>query len=1161
MAIPTAQKPSNLLGSSSKTTRLPGATESPSSPSAEPIDSKKTSPKKTSLPRGVEVRGALDARQREVFSNGALELVADLVRRFGWRVDELLARRRERQARFDAGERPDFLTETAHIRASEWTVAPLPPDLHERRVEITGPVDRKMIINALNSGASVFMADFEDSNSPTWDNNTQGQVNLRDAVRRAIDFTAPDTGKKYKLNEKTAVLFVRPRGWHLVEKHVLVDGRPVPGGLLDLGVYFHNNAKELLARGSGAYFYLPKLESHLEARLWNDVFVRAQEVVGVPRGSIKATCLIETLPAAFEMDEILWELREHSAGLNCGRWDYIFSYIKRFHADPKFVLPDRGQVTMDKSFLDAYVQLLIQTCHKRNVHAMGGMAAQIPIRDDPAASEAALAKVRADKLREVKAGHDGTWVAHPGLVPIAKQIFDEHMKGPHQIHVKREDVRIGQKDLLAVPGGTHTEAGLRHSIRVSIQYLEAWLRGSGCVPLYNLMEDAATAEISRAQVWQWIHHGVTLDDTGHAVTAEYFLRLVAEELDRVHLEVGDRRFTHGKFPEARAIFERMSTADEFGEFLTLPAYDVLIGDLGPGVAASAGGVAVVAGEYGEYGKRRERGDDPAPAHPDPRRWDGVKRTYLKADVERLRGTVKIEYTLAQIGARRLWDLLNTEAYLPALGALTGSQAVQMVKAGLKAVYVSGWQVAADANTAGQTYPDQSLYPADSVPSLVRRINRAFQRADQIAHGEAQDGAPCYAPIIADAEAGFGGPLNAYELMKAMIEAGAAGVHFEDQVAAEKKCGHLGGKVLVPTSQFIRTLTAARLAADAMGVPTLLIARTDADSAKLIMSNVDEYDAPFIDRAKGRTPEGFHHLEGGVECAIHRAVAYAPYADLLWCETSTPDLKEAKRFAEGVHARYPGKMLMYNCSPSFNWKKNLDDATIARFQRELGAMGYKFQFVTLAGFHALNYASFRLARDFRDRGMAAYSDLQQEEFTAEKAGYTATRHQQEVGTGYFDHVLETITGGHATTAALAGSTEAAQFTQADRLAAAQQVMEADHRDLAAITTRVREARDVAALVAALEDLSSFLSGHFEREERDQGIFGILADRGVSEQVDALLGEHRSILQEVTDLARGARGGLPAAQVGERAARVASELRDHEGREQAMAVRALGGAARA
>ena len=969
-------------------------------------------PASPALPRGVELSGALDPRQREVFSNGALELVADLVRRFGWRVEELLARRQERQVRFDAGERPDFLAETAHLRASQWAVAPLPQDLVDRRVEITGPVDRKMIINALNSGASVFMADFEDSNSPTWENNVQGQVNLHDAVRRAITFTAPETGKAYQLQAKTSVLFVRPRGWHLLEKHLRVDGRPIPAALLDFGVYFFNNAAELLRRGSGPYFYLPKMESHLEARLWNEVFVRAQEVLGIPRGSIKATCLIETLPAAFEMDEILWELREHSAGLNCGRWDYIFSYIKRFHADPSFVLPDRGQVTMDKSFLHAYVQLLIQTCHKRDVHAMGGMAAQIPIKDDPAANEAALAKVRADKLREVKAGHDGTWVAHPALVPIAKAIFDEHMKGPNQIHVKREDVRIGQRELLAVPEGTHTEAGLRHSIRVSIQYLESWLRGSGCVPLYNLMEDAATAEISRAQVWQWIQHGVTLDDTKEKVSTAFVQRLVAEEMERIRGEQGDARFAAGKFPAARALFERLATGSEFTEFLTLPAYDVLVGD-----------------ERAAMPTTRPATDDGtvAPAHPDPRRWEGVRRTYTSRDVDHLRGTVQVDHTLAEMGALRLWELLHNEPYVHALGAMTGNQAVQMVKGGLQAIYLSGWQVAADANTAGQTYPDQSLYPADSVPNVVRRINRALQRADQIAHAEGKDGTHWFAPIVADAEAGFGGPLNAYELMKAMIEAGAAAVHFEDQVASEKKCGHLGGKVLVPTSQFVRTLTAARLAADVMGVPTLLIARTDADSAKLIMSDVDPYDATFIDRSKARTPEGFYALKGSVECAVHRGLAYAPYADLLWCETSKPDLAEAKHFAEGIHAQFPGKMLAYNCSPSFNWKKNLDDATIARFQRELGAMGYKFQFVTLAGFHALSYGTFRLARDYRERGMAAYSELQQDEFGAEKSGYTATRHQAEVGTGYFDRVLEVITGGQASTSALAGSTETAQFT--------------------------------------------------------------------------------------------------------------------------------------
>jgi isocitrate lyase len=408
-----------------------------------------------------------------------------------------------------------------------------------------------------------------------------------------------------------------------------------------------------------------------------------------------------------------------------------------------------------------------------------------------------------------------------------------------------------------------------------------------------------------------------------------------------------------------------------------------------------------------------------------KRFEGITRPYTMADVEKLRGSIRVEYTLATLGARRLWDLLHDEPFVNALGALTGNQAVQMVRAGLKAIYVSGWQVAADANTSGNMYPDQSLYPVDSVPNVVRRINAALRRADQIDHAEGRNERYWYAPLIADAEAGFGGPLNAFELMKAMIEAGAAGVHFEDQLASEKKCGHMGGKVLVPTSQFIRTLVAARLAADVYDVPTVVIARTDADSARLLTSDIDERDHPFIIKGS-RTAEGFFQLKSGVETAIARAVAYAPYADMLWCETSTPDLKQARQFAEGVHKHYPGKLLAYNCSPSFNWKKNLDDATIARFQRELGAMGYKFQFVTLAGFHTLNFAMFDLARQYRDRGMAAYSELQQREFAAEKDGYSATRHQREVGTGYFDQVAEVISGGKASTLALHDSTERHQF---------------------------------------------------------------------------------------------------------------------------------------
>jgi malate synthase len=519
------------------------------------------------------VRGPRLPSSEAVLTPEALAFVADLVRAFGGRRDELLARRREVQARLDAGERFDFLAETRDVRAGDWKVAPLPADLLDRRVEITGPVDRKMIINALNSGASVFMADFEDATSPTWENLIDGQKNLSDAIARTIEYTDPATGKRYSLADQTATLLVRPRGWHLTEKHVEVDGKPIPAGLFDFGLYFFHNAKALLARGSGPYFYLPKMESHKEARLWNDVFLHAQKALGLPVGTIKATVLIETLPAAFEMDEILYELRDHSAGLNCGRWDYIFSFIKKLRNDPACLLPDRAQVTMDKGFLSAYSTLLVQTCHRRGAHAMGGMAAQIPNKADPEANRVAFEKVRADKLREVTAGHDGTWVAHPGLVPVAREIFDAHMPGKNQIDKLREDAKITREDLLRVPEGTMTEAGLRHNIRVGVQYLEAWLRGLGCVPLYGLMEDAATAEISRAQIWQQLRHEARID--GEKLTHARLLRIVDEEMTKLEEALGER-FAGGRFGDARALFQKVAVDQAFEDFLTLPAYEKIV---------------------------------------------------------------------------------------------------------------------------------------------------------------------------------------------------------------------------------------------------------------------------------------------------------------------------------------------------------------------------------------------------------------------------------------------------------------------------------------------------------------------------------------------------------------------------------------------------------
>ncbi|MGD0362726.1 MAG: malate synthase A [Bryobacteraceae bacterium] len=512
----------------------------------------------------IQIAASVTEADRSILTPEAVNFLRALAQNFEGRRQELLARRHYRQQEIDRGVMPQFLPETAWIRNAEWIAAPIPADLQDRRVEITGPVDRKMIINALNSGASVFMADFEDSNSPTWRNNLDGQFNLRDAVNGTIGYVSPE-GKRYELGERIAVLMVRPRGWHLDEKHFLVDGRPISGGLFDFGLFFFHNARALMAKGSGPYFYLPKMESHLEARLWNDVFHFAQRELGIPAGTIRATVLIETILAAFEMDEIIYELREHSAGLNCGRWDYIFSFIKKFRNRPDFVLPNRVQVTMERHFLSSYVNLLIETCHRRGVHAMGGMAAQIPIKNDPAANEQALEKVRQDKLREVRAGHDGTWVAHPGLVPVAKEIFDLHMPSPNQLE-RRPGTQVTAADLLAVPDGDITEAGLRWNIDVGIQYLEAWMRGNGCVPIYNLMEDAATAEICRAQVWQWVKHGAKLND-GRTVTAEMVRSTIADVAESLRGSIGGE-------PLARAarIYEQMMTSGDFPEFLTLVAY-------------------------------------------------------------------------------------------------------------------------------------------------------------------------------------------------------------------------------------------------------------------------------------------------------------------------------------------------------------------------------------------------------------------------------------------------------------------------------------------------------------------------------------------------------------------------------------------------------------
>lgn len=528
----------------------------------------------TTLTKDLEIHGKLTQEYKEILTDDALQFVAALQEKFNSRRKELLTNREKRQADIDAGKMPTFLAETKEIREGDWKCAPQPADLLDRRVEITGPVDRKMVINALNSGAKMFMADFEDSNSPNWSNNIEGQINLRDANKRTITFQNPKNGKNYQLNDEVATLLVRPRGWHLEEKHVTYKGENMSGSLFDFGLYFFHNVHTLLKNGSGPYFYLPKLESHLEARLWNDVFLFAQEYLNIPQGTIKATVLVETILASFELNEILYELREHSAGLNCGRWDYIFSYIKRFRNVEGFILPDRGQVGMGVHFMKSYSELVIQTCHKRGVHAMGGMAAQIPIKNDEKANKMAIEKVRLDKLREAKAGHDGTWVAHPGLVKVAMDIFNEYMPQANQLDNLREDLNITEEDLIKVPKGTITEDGLRLNINVGILYIESWLRGVGAAAIYNLMEDAATAEISRTQVWQWIKYAAKLDD-GRTISYDLYKSLLPEELDKIKAYVGEEAYEKGKFEQAIELFDMLIKNDEFVEFLTLPAYNLI----------------------------------------------------------------------------------------------------------------------------------------------------------------------------------------------------------------------------------------------------------------------------------------------------------------------------------------------------------------------------------------------------------------------------------------------------------------------------------------------------------------------------------------------------------------------------------------------------------
>jgi malate synthase A/isocitrate lyase len=1068
----------------------------------------------------MKIHGPVTASGIEILTPSALGFVHELSKEFEITRQSLLETRKHRQDEIKAGKLPKFLPGTKYIRESDWKIAPIPEILQDRRVEITGPVERKMVINALNSGANCFMADFEDSNSPTWTNNIEGQLNLRDAVDGTIKYKSPE-GKEYELNNNVATLFVRPRGWHMTENHVTIDDKPISASLFDFGLYFYHNARKLSLQNKGPFFYLPKIESHLEARLWNDVFNFSQNNLGIPKGTIKSTVLIETILAAFEMDEILYELKDHSAGLNCGRWDYIFSFMKKLKDQHGFILPDRGQITMTQPFLKAYVDLLIQTCHKRGAHAIGGMSAFIPIKSDPHANNKAIGAVMEDKLRELNAGHDGTWVAHPGLVPVAKSVFDRIR--PNQLYVKKEDVDIKSDDLLKLPEGSITENGLRHNISVGIQYLESWLRGNGCVPIFNLMEDAATAEISRYQVWNWIHQHAKFSDNGQEITKELVRDLIKDELNKIYHSMGQDKYKNSKFVLAGQLFQDMCTSNEPPEFITLPAYQHITN-----TKPSNENIQEVE-EIETWFKSP--------------RFDEIKRNYTAEDVLKLRGTLKREYP-SNILAHKAWkmftELRDRNGYSSTFGALDPIQVVQMAKH-LTSIYVSGWQCSSTASTSNEPGPDLADYPMDTVPNKVEHLFKAQEFHDrkqklersQMTQQERNrtESVDYFRPIIADGDTGHGGLTAVMKLTKMFIEKGAAGIHFEDQKPGTKKCGHLAGKVLVSTQEHIDRLCAARLQADIMGTETIIVARTDAEAATLIDSNIDTRDQPYIlgttntdleplnltiqnalnrgatkdeiqkiteqwnqnaelctyyeavvrdikvnslrecvsnntwdlvteymkstleewqrvgkkldylearkvanqmgfnpswDCEKPRTREGYYLIKNGVDICIDRGLAFKPYADILWMETKTPDLNQAREFAEGIRKVYPNAMLAYNLSPSFNWSAHgLSDRDIEEFQDKLASYGYVWQFVTVAGFHANGLITTKLARDFgTGRKMLAYvNDIQREETNANVETLT---HQKWSGTALIDAQINLVTGGTSSTLSMGKGVTETQF---------------------------------------------------------------------------------------------------------------------------------------
>ncbi len=800
-----------------------------------------------SLSDSVEVsEGGLSQRVLDLFDEKFLDLITTLHRKLELRRGQLLAVRLRHQEYYDQGGIPRTEMINQDSLKTNWKVANIPEDLKVRRVEITGPAnDTKMVINMLSRNkegarADMAMLDFEDSMYPSWDNVINGFYNVIGASQGKLTYEKETVGslsKSYKLNPKDmAGLMVRVRGLHLQEANVRVDGQYISAGLFDLAACFYHSAKHLINLGKTPKYYVPKIEYPMEACWWNDLFCSLEESLGFSRGTLRATFLIETLPAAFNIEEILFELKDHAVGMNVGRWDKIFSDIKVLKNHPLRISPDRGEINMKKFWMENYAKKLVNVCHQRGAYAIGGMSAFTPGQDEEI-RELQTRRVIGDKTHEFKLGHDGCWVSHPYFIAPAMNCFT---KLNQLDHIDKNFPK--HPELIMEGGGPRTLQGLKTNIQVAIAYLVGMSKGLGCISHNNMMEDLATLEISRAQVWQWKNYQIVLDDweevTDELITNIFKIeqkKFVSDILENHSLSETEKKLEIQLINQATTKGISLYTATRLEPFLTT---------LSPLKNTEES-------TQGRKSKMKESKQLETLWGKDSR-WNGITRDYSPAEVLKLRGSYRIEHSLARLGAENLWKLLNSENYINALGALTGNQAVQQVRAGLKAIYLSGWQVAADANLAGEMYPDQSLYPSDSVPNVVKKINQALIRADQVESAEGQVTREWLAPIVADAEAGFGGVMNAYELMKQMISAGAAGVHFEDQLASEKKCGHLGGKVLVPTSEFIKKLTAARLAADVMDTPTVLIARTDAQAATLLTSDIDPADHPFL--TGERTPE-------------------------------------------------------------------------------------------------------------------------------------------------------------------------------------------------------------------------------------------------------------------------------------------------------------------